>query len=225
MHVRFGRRASETGGSNAARRRCSTLPKLKGPNKGQFFNLYVILDIFSRAIVGWLLAEHENAALAARLIAETCKRHHIRPGTLTIHADRGSPMTATSTALLLASLGVGKSHSRPHQSNDNPFSESQFKTMKYHPTFPERFGGIQDARAFCQRFFRWYNHEHRHGGIGLMTPWMVHSGRVETVRDARQAVLDHALGQNPQRFVRKPPRPPAPPNAVWINPPAQKIAA
>ncbi|SEH62637.1 Integrase core domain-containing protein [Magnetospirillum fulvum] len=170
------------------------ITKLKGPNKGQFFNLYVILDIFSRAVVGWLLAEHENAALAARLIAETCKRHGIRSGTLTIHADRGALMTATSTALLLASLGVGKSHSRPHQSNDNPFSESQFKTMKYHPTFPERFGSIQDARA-------------------------------EAVRHTRQAVLDQALQRHPQRFVCKPPQTPDPPNAVWINPPAQRIAA
>jgi putative transposase len=201
------------------------ITKLKGPNKGQFFNLYVILDIFSRAVVGWMLAEHENAALAARLIAETCKRHGIRPGTLTIHADRGSPMTATSTALLLANLGVGKSHSRPHQSNDNPFSESQFKTMKYHPTFPERFGSIQDARAFCLRFFHWYNHEHHHGGIGLMTPWTVQTGRAEAVRDTRQAILNQAFQRHPQRFVCKPPQPPAPPNAVWINPPDQKIAA
>lgn len=201
------------------------ITKLKGPNKGQFFNLYVIIDIFSRAVVGWLLAERENAALAARLISETCKRHGIPPGTLTIHADRGAPMTATSTALLLASLGVGKSHSRPHQSNDNPFSESQFKTLKYHPTFPERFGGVQDARAFCLRFFQWYNHEHRHGGIGLMTPWVVHTGRAEAVRGARAVVLGQALNRHPQRFVRRPPQPPATPNAVWINPPAEKIAA
>lgn len=201
------------------------ITKLKGPAKGQLFNLYVIIDIFSRAIVGWLLAERENAGLAARLIAETCKRHNIAPGTLTIHADRGAPMTATSTAILLTTLGVGKSHSRPHQSNDNPFSESQFKTLKYHPTFPSRFGSIQDARAFCLRFFQWYNHDHRHGGIGLMTPWMVHSGQAETRRNARQTVLNEAFQRNPQRFVGKPPQPPALMEAVWINPPAEQKAA
>ena len=195
------------------------ITKLKGPNKGQFFNLYVIIDIFSRAVVGWLLAERENAALAARLISETCKRHGIPPGTLTIHADRGAPMTATSTALLLASLGVGKSHSRPHQSNDNPFSESQFKTLKYHPTFPERFGSIQDARAFCLGFFQWYNHQHHHAGIGLMTPWQVHSGQAGAITARRQQTLQAAYDRSPNRFVAAPPVPPIPPAAVWINPP------
>lgn len=201
------------------------ITKIKGPVKGQFFNLYVILDIFSRCIVGWMLAERENALLAARLIEQTCAKHNIRPGSLTIHADRGSPMMATSTAILLVNLGVAKSHSRPQQSNDNPYSESQFKTMKYCPTFPKRFGSIQDARAFSIRFFQWYNFEHHHTGIGLMTPWQVHSGQAHAIRECRQKTLRDVYEKNPQRFVRKPPQPPELPDAAWINPPEKKNAA
>lgn len=201
------------------------ITKLKGPVKGQFFNLYVILDIFSRCVVGWMLSERENALLAARLIQQTCAKHNIRRGSLTIHADRGSPMMATSTAILLVNLGVAKSHSRPQQSNDNPYSESQFKTMKYCPTFPRRFGSIQDARAFCIRFFQWYNHEHHHSGIGLMTPWLVHSGQAQAVHGTRQKTLAEVYAKNPQRFVRKPPQPPELPTAAWINPPEKKDAA
>ena len=201
------------------------ITKLKGPVKGQFFNLYVILDIFSRCIVGWMLSERENALLAARLIEQTCAKHNIRPGSLTIHADRGSPMMATSTAILLVNLGIAKSHSRPQQSNDNPYSESQFKTLKYCPTFPKRFGSIQDARAFCIRFFQWYNHEHHHSGIGLMTPWLVHSGQAQAVHENRQKTLAAVYAKNPQRFVRKSPQPPKLPDAAWINPPEKKDAA
>ena len=201
------------------------ITKLKGPIKGQFFNLYVILDIFSRCIVGWMLSERENALLAARLIEQTCAKHNIRPGNLTIHADRGSPMMATSTAILLVNLGVAKSHSRPQQSNDNPYSESQFKTMKYCPTFPKRFGSIQDARAFCIRFFQWYNHEHHHSGIGLMTPWLVHSGQAQAVHGNRQKTLAEVYAKNPQRFVKKLPQPPKLPDTAWINPPEKKDAA
>jgi putative transposase len=201
------------------------ITKLKGPIKGQFFNLYVILDIFSRCVVGWMLSERENALLAARLIEQTCAKHGIRPGSLTIHADRGSPMMATSTAILLVNLGIAKSHSRPQQSNDNPYSESQFKTLKYCPTFPKRFGSIQDARAFCVRFFQWYNHEHHHSGIGLMTPWQVHSGQARVIQEGRQKTLSAVYAKNPQRFVRKPPQPPQLPDTAWINPPEKKNAA
>jgi len=201
------------------------ITKLKGPIKGQFFNLYVILDIFSRCVVGWMLSERENALLAARLIEQTCAKYDIRPGSLTIHADRGSPMMATSTAILLVNLGIAKSHSRPQQSNDNPYSESQFKTLKYCPTFPKRFGSIQDARAFCVRFFQWYNHEHHHSGIGLMTPWQVHSGQAHVIQECRQKILAAVYAKNPQRFVKKPPQPPELPDAAWINPPEKKNAA
>lgn len=201
------------------------ITKLKGPVKGQFFNLYVILDIFSRCIVGWMLSERENAGLAARLIEQTYAKHAIHPGSLTLHADRGSPMIATSTAILLVNLGIAKSHSRPQQSNDNPYSESQFKTMKYCPTFPKRFGSIQDARAFCVRFFQWYNHDHHHSGIGLMTPWQVHSGQAQVIHETRLKTLQNVYEKNPQRFVKCPPKPPKLPEAAWINPPEKKVAA
>jgi putative transposase len=201
------------------------ITKLKGPAKGQFFNLYVILDIFSRYIVGWMLSERENAGLATRLIEQSYAKHGIRPGSLTLHADRGSPMMATSTAVLLVNLGVVKSHSRPQQSNDNPYSESQFKTMKYCPTFPKRFGSIQDARAFCVRFFQWYNHDHHHSGIGLMTPWQVHCGQAHAIREARLKTLQDVYAKYPQRFVRTSPQPPKLPDAAWINPPEKKDAA
>ena len=195
------------------------ITKLKGPVKWTYFYLYVILDIFSRHAVGWMVATRETAALAQELINETYLKQGIEPGELTIHADRGSPMKAKSTALLMADLGVCKSHSRPHVSDDNPFSESQFKTLKYCPDFPARFGSLMDARAFCVPFFRWYNTEHRHSGIGMMTPEMVHYGQAEQVRAQRQRILDSVYAAHPERFVRGRPTPPALPEAVWINPP------
>ncbi len=196
------------------------ITKLLGPAKWTYYYLYVILDIFSRYVVGWMVAHQEGAALAEQLIAATCDKHEIAPSQLTVHADRGSSMTSKSVALLLADLGVTRTHSRPHVSNDNPFSEAQFKTLKYRPDFPARFGGLEAARAFCQPFFTWYNTEHRHGGIGLLTPAMVHYGQAEVVRSRRREVLGAAYAAHPDRFVDKPPEPPALPAAVWINPPA-----
>jgi len=195
------------------------ITKLLGPVKWTYFYLYVILDIFSRYAVGWMVAERESAELAKRLIGETCRKQNIAPDQLTIHADRGTSMTSKPVALLLADLGVTKTHSRPHVSDDNPFSESQFKTLKYRPEFPERFGSIQDARAFCQSFFPWYHTEHHHGGIGLLTPEVLHYGRADEVIARRQVVLSQAFQRNPERFVRAHPKPPARPTAVWINPP------
>jgi putative transposase len=197
------------------------ITKLLGPVKWTWFYLYVILDIYSRYVPGWMLAHAENARLAEVLLADTAARQGITAGQLTIHADRGSPMTAKPVALLLAELGVTKSHSRPHVSNDNPYSESQFRTMKYRPTFPDRFGSYQDAHAFCGRFFRWYNDEHRHSGIGFHTPADVHYGRAELVRAQRADVLSAAYAEHPERFVRKPPEPPALPAVVWINEPRE----
>jgi putative transposase len=198
------------------------ITKLKGPAKWSYFQLYVIIDIFSRCVVGWMLADRESAHLAGKLIAETCQRHGIEPGTLTLHADRGSSMTAKATGHLLADLGVTKTHSRPYTSNDNPYSESQFKTMKYRPEFPDRFGSIQDAKAFCRRFFDWYNNRHHHSGIALLTPQKVHSGQAEQISRRRQAVLDDAHLRHPNRFVHAPPQPPTLPLAAWINPPENK---
>jgi putative transposase len=200
------------------------ITKLLGPVKWTWFYLYVILDIYSRYVPGWLLARAENARLAEVLLADTAAKQGIGPGQLTIHADRGSPMTAKPVALLLADLGVTKSHSRPHVSNDNPYSESQFRTMKYRPEFPERFGSFQDAHAFCGRFFRWYNDEHRHSGIGFHTPADVHYGRAELVRARRADVLSAAYAEHPERFVRKLPEPPALPTMVWINQPKEDPA-
>lgn len=195
------------------------ITKLRGPAKWTSFNLYVILDIFSRYVVGWMVANRENSDLAQLLIEETCLKQSIDPDQLSIHADRGTPMKAKATAQLLADLGVTKSHSRPHVSNDNPFSESQFKTMKYRPEFPERFGCLEDAKAFCQSFFHWYNKEHYHSGIGLLTPEVVHYGLAEEVIKQRNHVLAHAYQAHPERFVRKIPTAPKLPEAVWINPP------
>ncbi|HXQ56480.1 MAG TPA: IS3 family transposase [Actinomycetes bacterium] len=197
------------------------ITKLLGPAKWTWFYLYVILDIYSRYVPGWMLAHAENAHLAEVLLADTTTKQHITVGQLTIHADRGSPMTAKPVAFLLAELGVTKSHSRPHVSNDNPYSESQFRTMKYRPTFPDRFGSFQDAHAFCGRFFRWYNDEHRHSGIGFHTPADVHHGRAELLRAQRADVLSAAYAAHPERFVGKPPEPPSLPTAVWINEPKE----
>ena len=196
------------------------ITKLKGPATWTWFYLYVLLDVFSRYVTGWLLATRESGILADRLIAEAVAKEGVTSG-LTIHADRGPSMTSKPVAYLLADLGITKSHSRPHVSDDNPFSEAQFKTLKYHPGFPPRFGSIEDARAFCRSFFGWYNGEHRHAGIGLLTPEMVHRGRAEEVRAARAAVLADAYAAHPERFVRKHPEPPPLPTAVWINPPKE----
>jgi putative transposase len=197
------------------------ITKLLGPQKWTYYYLYVILDIFSRYVPGWMLAHAENAKLAEALLADTVAKQHIGHGQLAIHADRGSPMVARPVAFLLADLGVTKSHSRPHCSNDNAFSESQFRTLKYRPEFPDRFGCFQDAHAFCGRFFDWYNHHHRHSGIGFHTPADVHYGRAEAVREKRAIVLNDAYAIYPERFVRKPPQPPALPTAVWINEPRE----
>ena len=195
------------------------ITKLKGPVKWTYFYLYVILDIFSRYVVGWMVAHREQDALAKRLIEETCQKQHIHEGQLIIHADRGSSMKSKAVAHMLSDLGVTKTHSRPHVSNDNPYSESQFKTLKYCPAFPDRFGSIQDSRSFCQGFFAWYNKEHCHSGIGLMTPESVHYGKAENVYTARSTVLAEVYEKHPNRFKGKIPKPPALPQAAWINKP------
>jgi putative transposase len=181
----------------------------------------VILDVFSRYVVGWMVATRECTTLAQPLIAESCAKQNIRPAQLTLHADRGPSMTAKPLAFLLADLGVTKTHSRPYVSNDNPFSETWFKTLKYRPDFPERFGSIEDARVHCRAFFPWYNTAHRHSGLALMTPETVHYQRTEQVIQTRSATLDAAFAANPNRFKGQPPSPRRPPEAVWINPPAQ----
>lgn len=195
------------------------ITKLKGPVKWTYYYLYVILDIFSRYVVGWMIAEKESSTLAKRLITESCYKQNIVEDQLTLHADRGSSMKSKVVAQLLADMGVTKTHSRPHVSNDNPFSESQFKTMKYRPEFPKRFGCIQDARAFSVNFFQWYNQEHRHSGVALYTPAAVHYDRVKDIQKCRQTALNAAYERYPKRFVRKPPEAALPPQAVWINPP------
>jgi len=195
------------------------ITKLLGPVKWSYFYLYVILDIFSRYVVGWMIADRESAALAGKLISETCGRQKIRQGQLTIHADRGSSMRSKPVGLLLSDLGITKTHSRPHTSNDNPYSESQFKTLKYRPEFPDRFGSIQDARSICRLLLDWYNTEHRHSGIGLLTPATVHYGRAAEVYDARKKILQSAYQAHPTRFVKAPPVPPPLPEAAWINKP------
>lgn len=199
------------------------ITKLKGPAKWTCFHLYVILDIFSRHVVGWLIADRESAQLAQELIADTVSRHNVEPGMLTLHADRGTSMRSKPVAALLVDLDVAKSHSRPYVSDDNPFSEAQFKTMKYRPDFPARFGCLADARAFCQRFFAWYNTQHRHSGIGYMTPHSVHYGTAQTIHDTRQAALDVAFLAHPERFKGNRPQPHALPTEVWINPPSKEL--
>ena len=201
------------------------ITKLLGPAKWTYFYLYVILDIFSRYVVGWMIAPHESAALAERLIAETCAKQGIVPGQLTLHADRGGSMRSKPVALLLADLGVVKTHSRPQVSNDNPFSEAQFRTLKYCPQFPDRFGSIEDGRAFGQAFFRWYNQDHRHSGLGFLTPATVHFGQAAAVRAQRDRVLSVAYAAHPERYVNGRPHPADLPNAVWINPPVKNTTA
>ncbi len=201
------------------------ITKLRGPCKGVYFYLYVLMDIFSRLVVGWMLADRENANLAGVLITESCARHGVQPGTLMLHSDRGSPMTAKCTAQLLSDLGVTRSLSRPHISDDNPFSEAQFKTLKYGPTFPERFGGYEHARSHCREFLPWYNGEHRHSGIAMLTPLIVHEGRADEVLAKRQTALDAAFAAHPERFPRGAPKVRPLPEAVWINPPPPADAA
>lgn len=201
------------------------ITKLKGPAKWTCFHLYVILDIFSRYVVGWMIAWHEAAELAEQLIADTVAKQGIEPGTLTRHADRGTSTRSKTVAQLLIDLEVAKTHSRPHVSDDNPYSEAQFKTLKYRPDFPARFGSIEDARAYCQRFFHWYNTEHRHSGIGFMTPETIHHGRAAAVHELCAAALDAAFLRNPLRFKRAAPQPPVLPTAAWINPPNKEPAS
>ena len=198
------------------------ITKLHGPAKWSYFYLYVIIDIYSRNVVGWLIAERESAALAEKLLADTVAKQRIDRDTLTIHADNGSSMASKPVAFLLADLGVTKTHSRPHTSNDNPYSEAHFRTLKYRPDFPGTFGSLADARAFCQRFFRWYNTEHRHSGIAWHTPHNVHYGQAGEVDAVRADVLAAAYTRNPERFVRKHPTPAALPDAVWINKPPEQ---
>ena len=195
------------------------ITKLLGTTKWTYFYLYVVLDIFSRYAVGWMVADRENSALAGRLIEETCHKQGVQPQVLTLHSDRGAPMTSKCTAQLLADLGVTRSLSRPQVSDDNPFSEAQFKTLKYHPGFPGRFHDITAAIAFCRTFFPWYNTEHRHGGIAMLTPDDVHHNRTQSVLEQRGRTLQAAWTRHPERFVRGIPQPDPLPQAVWINPP------
>lgn len=193
------------------------ITKLAGPTRGLYYDAYVMIDIYSRYIVGWKVATTESAALAEAFIAEVISIHG---APLVVHADRGTSMTSKKVADLLADLHVVRSHSRPHVSNDNPFSEAAFKTVKYHPTFPARFGSIQDARAFCDTFFTWYNHQHHHTGIGLHTPAAVHYGHAATTTVARQHILDTAWTTHPERFNHRPqPKALQLPEAAWINKP------
>lgn len=197
------------------------ITKLRGPVKWTYFYLYVLLDIYSRYVVGWMIAERETAALAHDLVETTCARQGITRDQLTLHADNGGPMRAKALALLLADLGVNASHSRPHTSDDNPFSEAQFKTLKYHPGYPDRFGSIQDARAWARPFFDWYNGEHYHTGLNLLTPASVHSGQAQVICQQRQTVMNAAYSAHPERFSKGLPVVAVPPAAVWINPPSR----
>jgi len=195
------------------------ITKLRGPAKWNYYYLYVLLDIFSRFVVGWMIARCESAALGRKLLGESISKYNIPHGQLTCHSDRGAPMKAKSMALLLSDLGITQSFNRPHVSNDNPFSEALFKTAKYAPEYPARFGSLEHARSWGASFIGRYNHEHHHSGIGWMTPADVHFGRVEQVRAIRQRALDAAHGTHPERFVGAAPVAPAPPTAGWINPP------
>jgi putative transposase len=201
------------------------ISKLKGPATWTYYQLYVILDIFSRYVVGWTVQYREDKQVAKALIAQAVEQQHVTPGTLTVHADRGSAMRSKPVAFLLADLGLTKTHNRPYTSSDNPYSEAHFKTLKYRPAFPERFESIEHARAFCRGFFDYYNHQHRHSGIGLMTPAAVHHGHAPALHAERQRVLDAAYAATPERFVRKPPAPPKLPTAAWINKPVNQEAA
>ena len=196
------------------------ITKLRGPAPGVYYHLYVILDIFSRYVVGWMVAERERATLAQELIAASYEKQGIPAGQLTLHADRGASMRSKSVSQLLVSLGVVKTHSRPYVSDDNPYSESQFKTFKHHPGFPGWFGACQDARAHCRAFFAWYNNDHHHTGLALLTPSDVHHGRVDATVAARHQVLLAAYAAHPDRFIRGAPVQRKPPARAWINRPA-----
>jgi putative transposase len=198
------------------------ITRLRGPGRRNFFYLYVLLDLYSRYVPGWMLATVERAELARRLIDETVAKHDIDPKALTIHSDRGVP-AAKPVAQLLATLEITRSVTRPRTPNDNPFSESQFRTMKYRPSFPERFAGIDDAHGFCVGFFGWHNSEHRHSGIGFHTPASVYHGTAPEIRAQRAVVLDQAWARHPERFVTGPPTPPPLPDTVYINPPQEAI--
>ena len=195
------------------------ITKLKGPQRGDYYDCYVVLDIFSRYVVAWCVAPSESGELARELIADAIARHQVPPGQLTIHADRGSSMTSNPVTGLYTFLGIRRSHSRPHVSNDNCYSEAQFKTLKYCPAFPGRFGSIQDARAFCEAFFSYYNHEHRHSGIGYHTPAAVHYATAAEIRAQRAETLQAAYAASPGRFRHRRPEPPQPPTMAWINEP------
>ena len=198
------------------------ITKLKGPEKWTYYYLYTIIDIYSRYTVGWMLAHRESAELAKKLIQESLEKQQVKPDQLIIHSDRGPSMTSHSVGQLLASLGVTKSHSRPHVSNGNPFSESQYKTLKYRPDFPQRFGSYEDGLSFCRGFFDWYNHQDYHSGIGLLTPASLHYGQAESIHASRKQVLDSAWQRDPERFVHGAPKQGQVPQAVWINPPKPK---
>src|ERR1035437_3401888 len=201
------------------------ISKLKGPVKWTCFHLYVILDVFSRYVVGWTVQHRDAAQPAKALIAKAVEQQRIERDRLTIHADRGTAMRSKPVAFLLADLGVLRTHNRPYTSTDNPYSEAHFKTLKYRPEFPERFENIEQARAFCRTFFDWYNHSHRHSGIGLTTPAAVHHGQAKALHAERQRVLQAAYAATPDRFDRRPPRPPALRTAVWINKPTTEEVA
>ena len=201
------------------------ITKLLGPAKWTYFYLYVVMDVFSRYVVAWTVQHRETASVAEQLIAQAIEQQGVKPGQLTVHADRGSSMTSKPVAFLLADLGVVKTHSRPYTSTDNPYSEAQFRTLKYRPAFPDRFGSIQHARAFCRPFFSWYNEQHRHSGIGLMTPAAVHYGQAEEARAARARVLAAAYAARPERFINGAPQPATLPTAAWINKPATEEVA
>ncbi len=197
------------------------ITKLKGPTKYVYFSLYVILDLFSRYVVGWMVARHESARLAERLIEATCVKQGIAPQQLTMHADRGAPMRSKLVALLFSDLGIDASHSRPRVSNDNPFSESQFRTLKYRPEYPDRFGSVEHARAVSHDLFAWYNDAHHHSGLSYLTPADVHYGRASTILDVRHQARVAAYAAHPERFVKGPPRRETLPTAVWINAPTK----
>jgi putative transposase len=232
-------RILRTAGQNGERRRQATHPartkpelvadapnqvwswditKLRGPDKGVWYHLYTVIDIYSRYVVAYLLAAVEDGELAEALIADAAARERVDRDQLTIHADRGAAMTCKTVAQLLSDLKITRSHSRPKTSNDNPYIEASFKTLKYDPTFPDRFGSLQHARQHCDGFYSYYNHEHRHSGIGLHTPASVHHGTAQIVRTHRQRTLDAAWAAHPERFTRRP-RPPRLPERAWINKP------
>ena len=198
------------------------ITKLRAAQKWTYYYLYVLLDIYSRYVVGWMLAHRESGDLAATLIEQTCTKQEIERDQLVIHADRGSAPKSKTVAQMIADLGVDKSHSRPHVSNDNPFSEAQFKTLKYRPAYPKRFGSYEHALSYSRDFFAWYNTSHRHAGIAMLTPDIVHHGRADDVLAARQRVLDDAYAANPERFANGSPSIERPPGRVWINPPEDK---